>query len=301
MFFLDQINWTSLDSWIVLTGALIAMACALPGIFLILNRNSMIGDGISHAILPGIALAFLLTGSRDWFVILLGAATAGIITIALTRLIQNFGQVESGAALGVVFCSLFALGLILIRVASDHVDLNPDCVLHGSIETAVVDFRKVPLVTTQSAIMLLVNLALTLLFYKELRISAFDPSLAATLGFHPELMRYCLTTLTSITAVMAFEAVGSILVIAMLIVPGATALLLTHKLHWALLLTLLFAALSGILGHVLAIWGLPQFFNQLISSIEFSSASTSGMIATTAGILFMIALGIVKIRQCLNL
>ena len=293
-------NWTTLDNWIVLTGIFIAMACALPGLFLILNRNSMLGDGISHAILPGIALAFLLSGSRDWYVMLLGAAAAGIVTTILTRLIQNFGQVESGAALGVVFCSLFAIGLILIRVASDRVDLDPDCVLHGTIETAVVDFRSIPLVTTQSAILFAANLLLILLFYKELRLSAFDPALTATLGFRPELMRYGLTTLTSITAVMAFESVGSILVIAMLIVPGATALLITHKLHWVLILALIFAALSAIIGHILAIWGFPQLFSTLLANNQFASVSTSGMIATTAGLLFLIAMIQVKIRQKFN-
>jgi hypothetical protein len=137
-------NWSELDTWIVITGVLICLACALPGAFLMLNRQSMLGDGISHAVLPGLAIAFLLTNSRDILPMVVGAVIAGVLTAILTQVVQRFGQVESGAALGVVFCGLFATGLILIRVASDKVDLDADCVLYGSIETAVVDEGRVP-------------------------------------------------------------------------------------------------------------------------------------------------------------
>ena len=122
-------SWTELDTWIVVTGVLIYLACAPPGAFLMLNRQSMLGDGISHAVLPGLAIAFLLTGSRDVLPMVVGAVMAGVLTAVLTQAVQRFGQVESGAALGVVFCGLFAAGLILIRVASDKVDLDADCVL----------------------------------------------------------------------------------------------------------------------------------------------------------------------------
>ena len=231
-------NWTDLDTWIVATGVLICLACTLPGTFLMLNRQSMLGDGISHAVLPGLAIAFLLTHSRAVLPMVGGAVIAGVFTALLTQAVQRLGQVESGAALGVVFCAFFAVGLILIRVASDRVDLDADCVLYGSIETAVVD-EGIPRVTLISGGLLIANLLLTLLFYKELRLAAFDPALATTLGFNADAIRLGLTLVASVTTVLAFESVGSILVIAMLVVPAATASLLTRRLHVLLGLALL--------------------------------------------------------------
>jgi manganese/zinc/iron transport system permease protein len=281
-------NWTELDTWIVITGMLICLACALPGAFLMLNRQSMLGDGISHAVLPGLAIAFLLTNSRDVLPMILGAVTAGVLTALLTQVVQRYGQVESGAALGVVFCGLFAVGLILIRVASDKVDLDADCVLYGSIETAVVDVGRVPRVALISGGLLLANAVLTLLFYKELRLAAFDPALATTLGFNAEAIRLGLTLVASVTTVLAFESVGSILVIAMLVVPAATASLLTRRLNCMLALALGFAALSAVLGHVSAIT-LPALAGRWVGLPDLGATSSAAMMAVTAGGLFLVA------------
>ena len=279
-------NWTELDTWIVITGVLICLACALPGAFLMLNRQSMLGDGISHAVLPGLAIAFLLTNSRDILPMVAGAIIAGVLTAVLTQAVQRFGQVESGAALGVVFCGLFATGLILIRVASDRVDLDADCVLYGSIETAVVDVNRVPRVALISGGLLLVNALLTALFYKELRLSAFDPALATTLGFNADAIRLGLTLVASVTTVLAFESVGSILVIAMLVVPAAAASLLTRKLHGLLALALLFAAASAVLGHLGAIT-LPRFAGRLLGQPNLGATSSAAMMAVAAGGIFL--------------
>jgi manganese/zinc/iron transport system permease protein len=283
-------NWSELDTWIVITGVLICLACALPGAFLMLNRQSMLGDGISHAVLPGLAIAFLLTNSRDVLPMVVGAVLAGLLTAVLTQAVQRFGQVESGAALGVVFCGLFATGLILIRVASDKVDLDADCVLYGSIETAVVDEGRVPRVALISGGLLLVNALLTFVFYKELRLAAFDPALATTLGFNADLIRLGLTLVASVTTVLAFESVGSILVIAMLVVPAAAASLLTHRLHVMLVMALVFAALSAVLGHVGAIT-LPQLGGRLLGQPNLGATSSAAMMAVAAGVLFLIAFG----------
>jgi manganese/zinc/iron transport system permease protein len=292
------LNWTELDTWIAVTGVLICLACALPGAFLMLNRQSMLGDGISHAVLPGLALAFLLTGSREVLPMVAGAVAAGVLTAVLTQVVQRLGQVESGAALGVVFCGLFALGLILIRVASDKVDLDADCVLYGSIETAVVDVGPVPRVTLISGGLLLVNALLTLLFYKELRLAAFDPALATTLGFSAEAIRLGLTLVASITTVLAFESVGSILVIAMLVVPAAAASLLTRRLHQLLFLALGFAALSAVLGHIGAIT-LPGVVGRWVGLPELGATSSAAMMAVAAGGLFLIAWLVSAIRTLL--
>jgi manganese/zinc/iron transport system permease protein len=288
-------NWSELDTWIVITGVLICAACALPGAFLMLNRQSMLGDGISHAVLPGLAIAFLLTNSRDVLPMVIGAVLAGVLTAVLTQAVQKYGQVESGAALGVVFCGLFATGLILIRVASDKVDLDADCVLYGSIETAVVDVGRVPRVALISGGLLLVNGLLTLLFYKELRLAAFDPALATTLGFNADAIRLGLTLVASVTTVLAFESVGSILVIAMLVVPAAAASLLTHRLHWLLILALVFAGLSAVLGHVGAIT-LPQLAGRWLNQPEIGATSSAAMMAVVAGVLFLMAWLVAQVR-----
>lgn len=289
-------NWSELDTWIVITGVLICMACALPGAFLMLNRQSMLGDGISHAVLPGLAIAFLLTNSRDILPMVIGAVIAGVLTAVLTQVVQRFGQVESGAALGVVFCGLFATGLILIRVASDKVDLDADCVLYGSIETAVVDVGTIPRVALISGGLLLVNALLTLFFYKELRLAAFDPALATTLGFNADAIRLGLTLVASVTTVLAFESVGSILVIAMLVVPAAAASLLTRKLHFMLGLALLFAALSAVLGHVGAIT-LPGAVGRMLGQPGLGATSSAAMMAVAAGVLFLLAWAVSLLRQ----
>lgn len=281
-------NWTELDTWIVVTGVLICLACALPGAFLMLMRQSMLGDGISHAVLPGLAVAFLVSNSRAVLPMVIGAIIAGLLTAILTETIQKYGEVESGAALGVVFCGLFALGLVLIRVASDHVDLDPDCVLYGSIETAVMDENRVPRVALVSGGLLAVNLLLVLIFYKELRIASFDPALAATLGFNPTAIRLGLTLVASVTTVLAFESVGSILVIAMLVVPAAAASLLTRQLKVLLALALVFAALSAVLGHISAIT-LPPVIGRWFGHPELRATSSTAMMAVSAGLLFLLA------------
>jgi manganese/zinc/iron transport system permease protein len=288
--------WTGLDTWIVITGMLVCMGCALPGTFLMLNRQSMLSDGISHAVLPGLAVAFLLTGSREVMPMVLGAVTAGVLTALLTQAVQRLGQVEIGAALGVVFCGLFALGLILIRVASDRVDLDPDCVLYGSIETAVVDVGPVPRVAWVSGGLLLVNGLLTLLFYKELRLTAFDPALGTSLGFNADAVRLGLTVVASITAVLAFESVGSILVIAMMVVPAASASLVTCRLSMLLLLALAFAALSAGLGHLGAIT-LPGWVGGWLGYPDLGATSSAAMMAVSAGMLFVGCWLVATVRQ----
>jgi len=286
-------GWTSLDLWIVVTGALLAMACALPGTFLLLNRQSMLGDGISHAVLPGLAIAFLLTGSRDWPFMLAGAVVAGVLTGVLSNAIEKYGKVESGAALGVTFCSLFALGLVLIRIASDRVDLDANCVLYGTVETAVIDGvldGNVPQVTWQALVMLLVNALLVLLFYKELKIASFDPALAESQGIPAGRLKFGITLMTAVTTVMAFEAVGSILIIALLIVPSATAVLLSHRLPVILLFSCGLGSTAILIGHWLAIGPFPMLMRRVFGLENLTSVSSAGMMAVACGLMFILAL-----------
>ncbi len=297
------LDWSLLDSWIVVTGAVLAMACALPGTFLLLNRQSMLGDGISHAVLPGLAIAFLISGSRDWPFMLAGAVVAGVLTGVISNAIENYGKVESGAALGVSFCSLFALGLILIRVASDKVDLDANCVLYGTIETAVIDGvidGSVPRVAWQAIAMLVVNTALGLIFYKELKVSSFDPALAESQGIPAGRLKFGITLITAVTTVMAFEAVGSILIVALLIVPPATAILISHRLSVILLLSCGIGSVAAVLGHWMAIGPFPALMRQLFGLETLTSASSAGMMAVACGLLFLIVLMTQRVRAVWN-
>jgi len=278
-------EWLPLDTWIVMVGALSAAACALLGSFLVLRKMSLMGDAISHAVLPGLALAFLLSGSRSGVVMLVGAGLVGLLTTLFTEWVHRTGKVEQGAAMGVVFTVLFAIGLILIRLSADHVDLDPDCVLYGAIELTPLDTLRigswdVPRAVLVGGGVLLLNTLVIALLYKELKISAFDPALATTLGINARLMHYLLMTLVAITTVAAFESVGSILVIAMLIVPAATAHLLTDRLSLMLLVSVLLAVASALVGHLAAILA-PGWFG-----LTGVSTNTAGMMAALSGLLF---------------
>lgn len=246
----------------------------------------MMGDAISHAVLPGLAIAFLVSGTRASFSMFLGAAIAGVLTAVFTQWISHWGQVDRGASMGIVFTSLFALGLILIVQAADHVDLDPACVLYGNLELTPLDTVRlggwrVPRAAVVLAGVGALNAIAVLLFFKELRLSAFDPALATTLGFPAGVMHYLLMTLVAITTVASFEAVGSILVIAMLVVPPAAAHLLTDRLGPLLWLSCGIGILCAVLGHISAIT-IPYWFG-------YDATNTSGMMGVAAGGLFLLA------------
>ena len=290
-------SWYAIDTWIVIVGMLTAMSCALLGNFLVLRRMSMMGDAISHAVLPGLAIAFLITGTRASLAMFFGAAVVGVLTAVFTQWISRFGKVDQGASMGIVFTTLFALGLVLIVQAADHVDLDASCVLYGAIELTPLDvvwrtnFFGITIDLPRAVVVLapvcLMNALFVVLFFKELRISSFDPELASTMGINADWMHYLLMTLVAITTVAAFEAVGSIIVIAMLVVPAATAHLLTDRLHWMVLLSVALAAATATLGHIFAI-SLPGWIG--LDSSLFDATSTSGMMAVMSGLIFAVTL-----------
>jgi len=283
-----MIEWYAIDTWIVLTGMLCAMACAVLGNFLVLRHMSMMGDAISHAVLPGLAIAFLITGSRASVSMFIGAAVVGALTAVFTQWVSHFGNVDRGASMGIVFTTLFAIGLLLIVQAADRVDLDQGCVLYGAIELTPLDvlfqFRiggidiGVPRAFVILGVVLLLNVGFVVLFFKELRLSSFDPALATTLGFNAGTMHYLLMTMVAITTVASFEAVGSIIVIAMLVVPAATAHLLTDRLSTMVVWSMVIAAGCAAVGHVAAIT-VPKLFG-------FEDTSTSGMMAVVSGVVF---------------
>lgn len=276
-------NW-ELDGWIVVAGILCALASSLLGNFLVLRRLSLLGDAISHAVLPGLAIAFLISDSRSSWAMFVGAAAVGLLTAFFTEWVRGAGKVDEGASMGVVFTSLFALGLVLIVYTADRVDLDPNCVLFGSIESVPLDTWQFPGWEIPRAVVILsgvtlLNLAFVLIFYKELKLTAFDPDLAKTLGVSPVWMHYGLMCLVAVTAVACFESVGSVLVVAMLVVPAAAAWMLTDRLGWMMTLSAGLAIVSATTGHLSAIH-VPRWFG-------YGSTSTSGMIAVMCGVAFL--------------
>jgi manganese/zinc/iron transport system permease protein len=295
--------WTEIDTWTALTAALAAMACAVPGTFLVLRRQSMLGDALSHTVLPGIVAAFLAAywlgivgphsegGSTMQFVLLGGAVVAGLLTAFLTEAVQRLGRVENSAALGVVYTSLFALGLLMVRLYADDVHLDADCVLFGAVETVVLDTvgdSDVPTAAVLNGAVLILNLLLLGVCFKELRLTTFDPDLATSLGLNSTLVHYILMAVTSITLVAAFQSVGAILVITVLVAPPVAAFLLSERLHIMILLALVIAGGSAFVGHGLALWTPGAIFGSL-GFTTVDDSSTAGMTAIVCGMVFGLA------------
>ncbi len=262
--------------WIVITGAATNVACALVGCFLVLRRMSMMGDALSHAVLPGLVLAFLLSGSMGIMPLFLGATAVGILTTFLTQTLHQYARVPSDASMGVVFTSLFALGVVLVKKSLGGLHFDIACVYEGSLE--FVPFAEPiaglprPLLTT--LVVLFLNLAVLILLWKELKLSSFDANLATTMGFSATAMHYLLMVLVALTTVASFEAVGSILVVAMLIVPAATAHLLTDRLAAMVALSAGVGIASAVLGYWAAVYW---------------DTNIAGMMTVAAGVLYSLA------------
>lgn len=280
-----SLTW-ALDGWIMVVGGLCAVACALLGNFLVLRKMSMLGDAVTHAVLPGIAIAFFISHSRSSLPMFIGAVVVGVLTALFTEWIRQFGKVDEGASMGVVFTSLFALGLIMLVQAADHVDLDPDCVLYGAIELTPLDTNTVFGWQVPKAVLVLlpvtiINALFVVLFFKELKISSFDPALSTTMGISAKLMHYLLMVLVSVTAVASFESVGSILVVAMFVVAPAAAYMLTDRLGFMIGLSVVIALAAAVSGHIAAL-AVPTWFG-------YRSTTTAGMMAVMAGVLFVLA------------
>ncbi|HEX5044685.1 MAG TPA: metal ABC transporter permease [Candidatus Polarisedimenticolaceae bacterium] len=266
---------------ILLVGSVVAASCAILGCFLVLRRMALLGDAISHAVLPGIVVAFLLTGSRAPLPMLLGAGALGLLTVFAVEVLTRTRRLAGDASIGVVFPALFSLGVLLISRYTAQVDLDLDCVLYGEIAYAPWDLWVVsgvslgPRALWINGALLLLDLAFVGILWKELKLSTFDAELAAALGFSPVLLHYLLMTAVSMTVVGAFESVGAILVVALLVVPPATAFLLTDRLSTMVGLAAACGVLSTLLGYALA---------------RALDASIAGSMATAAGGLFLLAL-----------
>ncbi len=244
--------------WIIAIASLVGVSCSLVGVFLVLRRLAMVGDAISHAVLFGIASAFLLAGSRSPFVMLIGATAVGLLTVFITNVLNSWGKLQEDASIGVTFTWLFALGVILISAFAGQVDLDQECVLYGEIAFAPFDVLTIggvewgPRSFWMLALVLLVNLTFVALFYQKLKTVTFDPILARCLGINVTLWHYLLMTLVSLTVVAAFESVGAILVVAMLVVPANAAILSCRSIARILVVATGISLAASVGGYYLA-------------------------------------------------
>ncbi len=269
---------------IQLVAIVVAASCALPGVFLVLRRMAMMSDAISHAILFGIVIAFFAVGDLASPLLILGAAATGLLTVVSVELLQRSGRVREDAAIGIVFPVLFSIGVILIARNAGQVHLDTDAVLLGELAFAPFDRLMIggvdfgPKSLTVMLAILTLNVAFIAVFFKELKLATFDAPLAAALGLAPVLLHYLSMAIVSITAVGAFHAVGSILVVALMIAPPATAYLLTDRLSRMLLYSVAIGVVTAVAGYWLA--------HALDASIAGSMATVSGLLF---GIVFLVA------------
>lgn len=264
---------------IVLTGALVGIAASLLGTFLVLRGNSMLSDAISHSIVFGIVIVWLLTRQQSGPFQIAGAALTGIFTVFLSELLASTRRVKNDAAIGLVFPVLFSIGVLLLNVYAREVHIDEHMVLLGEIgfvwlDTVDVAGYPVPQALLSMSFMTLVNLAFVTIFFKELKLATFDEALAKALGFAPVAIFYALLALTSATAVAAFDSVGAVLFIAFVIVPPSAAYLLTDRLALMLLYGSMISIASSLSGYWLAVaW----------------NVSIGGMMAVMTGVFLMAA------------
>ncbi len=281
----------------ILLGSLAALACGLLGNFLVLRKQALMGDAISHVVLPGIVIGFLFTHETSSLAMMLGAGGAAIFAVLLIEVIRRIGNVEPGAAMGVVFTTMFAAGVVILeQTGTAGVHLDVEHALYGNLESAIwLDaysfsdlwnwqvLMTLPDSVRQLFVVNMLIIVFIIMFFKELKITSFDPLLSASLGFSPKWLGLSLIIMVAIAAVAAFTAVGSILVIAMFICPAATARMLTDNLKTQLFISGIASLSAGLFGYLLAAFG-PGLLGH-----EFS-VSAAGMIAVVAGLQQVLAM-----------
>lgn len=258
--------------------AVASTACALPGVFLVLRRMALVSDAIGHTLLFGIVAAFFVVGDLDSPLLLLGAALTGLATVVLVESLQRNRRMKADAAIGLVFPFLFALAVALVSVGARNIHLDVDAVLVGQPEYALLPRWHwgevaIPPVAVLSGVAIL-NLLLCLLFYKELKVTTFDPELARVLGYAPALMHYGLMAVVSITAVAVFDAVGPVLVVGYFVLPATAGLLLARR-------------LSGVLSWALGVGVAGSLLGTLAAARW--DANAAGSVAAALGLLLALA------------
>lgn len=277
-------------AWIILTASLVGLSCGLIGVFLILRKTAMMADAISHTVLLGIVLAFIITREVSGVYMVIGGILAGLLTAYLVQWLHSL-EVQHDASMGIVFTTLFAIGVILIATSTGNAHLDIQHALMGEITFIPFNMMTVPIIgeipkaTMLLLVVFVVVLFFIIAFYKEWKITSFDPALAASLGIPVLFLHYLFMSLVSVTTVASFDAVGAIMVVAMLITPAASAYLWTDRLSVMLVLSSVFGVISAIVGYYIAVWldtsisGSMAFATGLLFIISFVFSPKHGMIS----------------------
>jgi manganese/zinc/iron transport system permease protein len=253
--------WRSPTSiWLMLTAAFTAIACGIPGTFLVLRRMSLAGDAISHSVLPGIVIGFLISGSLNSPWLVAGAAASGWLTVMLIEFLHRRAGVREDAATGVVFTAMFSIGVVLLKQFASKVDLDPDCILFGNLETAIQGERialagfEIPSIALNTGIAAVVGAGFVAACYHRLLGTSFDPALARLTRQAPALTQSLLLAVTAAVVVAAFQTVGAVMSVALLVLPAASGMLVTRRLPHLLIGVIFHALASAVSGLYLATW-----------------------------------------------
>lgn len=266
---------------IISTASLIAISCGLLGVFMMLRKMSMTGDAISHAVLPGIVIGYFISGSQRGVEVIVGAGLLGILATLIIDFLRKKAKVQLDASIGITFTLLFAIGIILINLLAYKVDLDQECVLYGEIAYLPIDlwitdsgFSMGPRITWLALLNLLLIGSFIFLLFKELKLTSFDEGFGMVMGIPAGAINLALMSMVSYTTVSSFDAVGAILVVALLVVPPATAFLWTKDIKSLIKLTIGIGIGISVMGYYLAFW---------------ADSSIAGMMVTVGGAVFLIS------------
>ncbi|UKN02888.1 metal ABC transporter permease [Paracrocinitomix mangrovi] len=278
------------DLFIILTASLVAINAAILGVFLVLRKMSLIGDAISHAVLPGIVVAYLFSGDRTSPLLLLAAAFTGVLTAVMIEWLSKKVKIQSDAAIGITYTLLFALGMIMISGwFKGNVDIDLDCVLYGDI--ALINLDKIiidqnlylgPRALYIELAAAIVVITITAIGFKGFKLLSFNRDYGISLGIKMGNWHFLMMAMVSLVTVVSFEVVGAVLVIGFLIIPAATAQLLTHKLGNMLALSIFFGVIAVVIGYYAAVW---------------MNVSITGAMISVSGLLFFIVMLFVVIKS----
>jgi manganese/zinc/iron transport system permease protein len=277
------------DLFTILTASIVAINCALLGVFLLLRKMAMVGDAISHAVLPGIVVAYFFSGEKASVLLLVGATLSGVLATFVIDLFSRKARVQSDAAIGITYTLLFAVGMILIATwMQGNADIDQECVLYGDI--ALVNMDKIivdqnlyigPRALYTELIAAVVVFSSIVFGFKGFKLLSFNEDFAKSVGIHTTRWHYYLMGLVALTTVVSFEVVGAVLVVGFLIIPPATAQLITRRLKSMLVLACLFGILSVVIGYFLAVaW----------------NVSITGAMVTVSGIIFACVFAAVRLK-----
>lgn len=280
------------DLFIILTASLVAINCALLGVFLVLRKMSMVGDAISHAVLPGIVVAYFFTGDKTSFLLLVGATLTGVLASLAIEWLSRKAKIQNDAAIGITYTLLFAVGIIMISGwMQGNVDIDQECVLYGDI--ALINLEKVivdgnlylgPRAFLVEAGAAIIVVSTILIGFKGFKLLSFNEDYGRALGINTSKWHNGLMVLVSLVTVVSFEVVGAVLVVGFLIIPAATAQLITRKLKEMILIACISGVIDAVLGYYLA--------------ISFNVSITGAMISV-AGAIFGLVVMIVEINKSL--